>query len=336
MRFCRQGQFFASPVSDRLLAFCAVALWVSPHSASASPNDLLAHYRFQTNGNDALGRSPAFVLTNGNRTVAGATVPAFVTVMNPPFTNGVLYVNGQYEPNGHSTHYLGTGSIGDLNYESFSIAFQFYPLPLKRSAFNLNKLERKLNSWTHGRYSRWRGFDKNIYGTANLLTGGESYRWFGLNREDNKLQVTLNNQNFVHQFKGATVRPNRWHQVICSLDLKQRKIVTLLDGRQLETVLLPANFRLDIIDSAKDRGDRAFSFVNYSNGSVFYGYVASLEIFGHALTEPEMAGLSAELNAQRSKFPGMPVPWAALILGLAAAGALGFAALTRFRKTGRR
>jgi len=76
--------------------------------AGALAGDLIAHYRFDTNGSDSLGRSPPFVVTNGDQSRAGITYAAAFAVANAPFTNGVLYVNGLYEPNGHFVNYLGT------------------------------------------------------------------------------------------------------------------------------------------------------------------------------------------------------------------------------------
>src|SRR6266516_3302557 len=88
--------------------------------AGALAGDLIAHYRFDTNGSDSLGRSPPFVVTNGDQSRAGVTYAAAFAVTNAPFTNGVLYVNGRYEPNGHFVNYLGTAPIKDLRYESFA------------------------------------------------------------------------------------------------------------------------------------------------------------------------------------------------------------------------
>lgn len=282
--------------------------------AGSDTNGLLAHYPLETNGEDVMGQSRPFMLTNGDRVLAGATIPAFVIVTRAPFTNGVLFVNGQYAPNGHFTHYFASGPIPGLSYGSFSISVQFYPLPMKRGASSLNQIERKLDRWTSGRYTHWRGFDKNIHNTANILTGGQGYRWFGLSREHNRLQLTLNNQAFVHEFKSAAVAPNRWHHLICSMDLKQRKIYTCLDGRQLETIALPPDFKLEVVGSQDDADDREFTFVNYSNGSVFYGYAAHLKIFGRALSETEIARLYAESDAERPTFPKTPSRWLAVIL----------------------
>ena len=131
------------------------AIFVLLAASSTSAGELVAHYRFDTNGNDGVGTNPPFLVTTRQ---AQPGVPLFFAVTNAPFTNGVLFVNGLYEPNGHFVHYLGTEPLTDLHHDSFTISLDFYPLPQK-ARYNPNKLEEKLDTWTRGRYSRWRGID---------------------------------------------------------------------------------------------------------------------------------------------------------------------------------
>ena len=121
----------------------SLVLCVPRAFAGALAGDLIAHYRFDTNGSDSLGRSPPFVVTNGDQSRAGVTYAAAFAVTNAPFTNGVLYVNGRYEPNGHFVNYLGTAPIKDLRYESFTVGLDFYPLPKKRSRYSFNRSEER-------------------------------------------------------------------------------------------------------------------------------------------------------------------------------------------------
>jgi hypothetical protein len=290
--------------------------------ASSFSDELLAHYRFDTNGCDSLGKCPPFVVTNGDQLRAGAIIPAFFKITTPPFTNGVLYVDGQYEPNGHFVHYLGSGPITNLNYESFTVSLDFYPQPRKRGRSDFNRLENKLDAWTGGRYARWLGFNNRVLNTDNILTGGYSYRWLGFNHAQNLLNLTLNNQAFVHPFNRAPVKPGRWHNLICSVDLRQRKILTMFDGQLLEPITLPSDFKLSVIDSASKATEREFTFGNYSNGSVFRGYVAHLKLLGRALTKPELATLYQESIGERPTFPAPQFPWPTVILALVLASLL--------------
>ncbi len=297
----------------------SLVLWVPRAFADALAGDLIAHYRFDTNGSDSLGRSPPFVVTNGDQSRAGVTYAAAFAVTNAPFTNGVLYVNGRYEPNGHFVNYLGTAPIKDLRYESFTVGLDFYPLPKKRSRYSFNRLEAKLDSWTRGRYARWRGIDANLYNTDNILTGGYSYRWIGFNREDGLLNLTLNNQSFAHRFKDVAVKPGRWHNLICSVDLQRRKILTVFDGHPLEAITLPSDFKLEVAGGPGDTTEREFTFDNHSNGSVFFGYAAHLKILGRALAESEVASLYNESLSEPPKFPRRHFLWPAVILILVVA-----------------
>src|SRR5689334_17373900 len=97
----------------KLLAVTALAILCSGHAfASAFQNDLIAHYRLGTNGIDSLGKSPPLVTTNESK------ITAYTVLLHPNarFTNGVLHVNGLYEPNGIQIHYLSTGPIEELSY----------------------------------------------------------------------------------------------------------------------------------------------------------------------------------------------------------------------------
>ena len=300
----------------------------APTFAALPGADLIAHYRFDTNGNDALGRSPPFVVDLDDLSRAGLAFTTTPGVTNSPFIHGVLYVSGRYEPNGQRVNYLSTAPIGDLRYESFTVSLDFYPLPTPRG---LTKLEAILDSWTRGFYARCIGLDRNVSNAQNLLTGGYSYRWFGLNREHGVLNLTLNNQAFLHPYNTAAVKPGQWHNLICSFDLQRRQIRTMFDGQLLEPITLPPDFKLHVIGTSFDAADGEFTFANYSNGSVFFGYAAHFRILARALAEPELASLYSELSSELPNFPARHFPWVSVLLLMALAGPI-FLFLLRLRK----
>jgi hypothetical protein len=171
-------------------------------ACQAQCGELIAFYRFNTNGEDSLGRNRPFGLTDcaPNNRAIGLT-PTFI-VAEPPLTNGVLYLDGRYEPNGFRlNNYLGTPLFKNFDYRSFAISLDFCPLPLMPPPRPFWKLEQKLDLWTHGRYSRRFGYHAhpNVFDPCNIITGGHSYRWIGFNRRDNKLHLTLNNGAFEHR-----------------------------------------------------------------------------------------------------------------------------------------
>jgi hypothetical protein len=189
-----------------------------------------------------------------------------------------------------------------LNYESFTISLDFFPLRTRQTR-SLRGFEKKLNEWTRGYYRRF--FVERWGPPSNILTGGSWYRWLGFNPATNGLEITLNNQVFRHEFSGSVVRLDEWHNLICSLDLRRKEIVTILDGRALEIVKLPENFQLEIVGTDREAGDKELTFVNYSNGKIFNGYAAHLRVFSRALVTSEMTNLYSDLALERKSLPAL-------------------------------
>lgn len=265
------------------LSMVAVSAFVN------TTNGLIACFRLARDGSDSIGSS------------------SLMSLSNAPFVHGTLYLNGYYEFGSTTNGYRATAAIPGLNYESFGFAIDFYPLPTGRRT-GPNRVERFLDYLTRGDYAQWFGhYPRN---DSNILTGGTSYRWLGFRLETNLLQLTLNNQEFTHTF--VHVEPGHWHNLICSLDLHRRQILTMLDGQRLETVYLPKNFKLDVIGSGDDVSDRAFTFVNYSNGSVFHGFAANLKVFGASLTASELDALYQAISTERPQFNPRKVPFSAV------------------------
>lgn len=271
-------------------------------------NDLIAFFPLRSDGEDATRHSPPLQLTNA------------------PFSNDVLYLNGVYEPlhsvPGSGYGYHATASVSDFDYHSFTIGLDFFPLKTKHTR-HLRPFEMKLNDWTRSYYSRL--FAERWGPPDNFLTGGTWYRWLGFDPGTNGFEITLNNQTFRHQFHGVAVRLGEWHNLICSLDLPRKQIVTMLDGHVLETVRLPNDFKFEVAGTERDAGDKELTFVNYSNGKVFNGYAAHLRVFARALTASEMTDLYSELALERKSLPAMvgsesPFGWLGMFLLVTAVG----------------
>ncbi len=282
-----------------LSVFVAASSLVSAGSFSQS-TALLAHYPLSTNGADRLGKCPPFVVIDTLSVGSPSGAKGSTQATSFPFMNGVLYVDGIYEPNGRRIDYLGTAPLRALNYRSWTLSLDFYPVPIKRAQTQLSAIERGLDSFSQGRYSRWMGILPND--TANVLTGGYSYRWFIVQRDDNFLRLALNNGSWSYQFHRVSVAPWSWHNLICSVDLTEKKILTFFDGKQLETINLPPNFRLEVVGSPDGLTDQEFVFANHGNGSVFHGYAANLRVFARSLTPTEMATLYDQLRPERPTF----------------------------------
>lgn len=287
------------PLKNAELLLVAFLAWLSFSALAWESNDCIAIYRLNNTSNDSLGKTEAFISSD------------------TCFSNHVLFVDGNYNLIATpglgvcwKTIYRGTPLLTNLNYEAFAFSLDFYPLSIRIPKRPLNGFERRLNSLTSGANALW--FGKSETDRA-IFIGGDSYRWIGFDQRGGALRLTLNNQRFIHRFPDAQVRPNRWHQLVCSVDLQGKRILTSLDGRQLESVELPMDFKLEVLGSTAESTDREFTFINYSSGSVFYGYASNLEIFSRALTESEIASLVQESASERPVFPKDSLGWERLL-----------------------
>jgi hypothetical protein len=194
---------------------------------------------------------------NGNANDEIRSNPAF-RLKNTQFKENALYLNGEYETPFHVGYYA-VCATPKLDYMSFTVALKF-----KAEEFGPDK--------------------------TNLLTGGTACRWFGMNRsEAGNLAVTLNNQDFTHEIKDATLETGKWTTVACSVDVSARKVVVFLNGKKAADIDLPKDFKLRVIDTEFEDTDKQWTFTNYSNGSVFHGLVDELVIFGKALSPEQLA-----------------------------------------------
>jgi TonB family protein len=201
--------------------------------------NLLAWYKFGSDGSDATGISRPFSLSG-----------------NTVFRDGSLYLNGVYEVSVEKA----VANVPRLNYLHFTAALDF-----KAETFDVKK--------------------------RVILYGGTAYRWWGLGWNNGFLELTLNNGSFRHLFESAELSQGAWHNVICSADLSAGVIRTVLDGKALEDVQLPQDFRLEVVGSQREGGDKQFTFANYGIGTTFQGYVNNLRIYGDSLSAAELHSL---------------------------------------------
>jgi hypothetical protein len=179
---------------------------------------------------------------------------------NTQFKDNALYLNGLYD-GGNKDGFRAVCRTPKLDYTQFTVALRFKP-----EACGQRK--------------------------DNLVTGGTSYRWFGMSRSPTgNLTITLNNQDFSHEIKGAAIDPGKWTVVACGIDLGKRKIAVYLNGKRAADIDLPAEFKLRIIDANVKEQDKVWTFTSYSNGNVFHGLVDELIIYGEMLSPREFAAI---------------------------------------------
>lgn len=214
-------------------------------------------------------------------------------LIRTPFAGDSLFLNGEYE-HGGSGGFRAIARIPGLAYQSLTFGLHFLPLD-----FEPAKAPSRWQSWVAiaGGFFGWNpSFGHS--GHETIIVGGTSYRWLGYRQVDDTLELTLNNQSFVHRFTNVTVQVGEWHSLVCTLDLEARRVATLFDGRRLPDVSLPADFRLEVIGSERGAADREFTFSNYSKGEAFHGYAAGLLVGARALAETELGAFVSALLAE--------------------------------------
>jgi hypothetical protein len=127
----------------------------------------------------------------------------------------------------------------------------------------------------------------------NLLTGGLSYRWFGLQTtEAGVLTVTFNNQSFFEDIEKAVLEEGKWATVACGVNVPGRKVVVYFNGKQVAQINLAKDFELAVVKSKEKVRDKSWSFTNYSNGNVFHGLVKELLLYDRVLSPEEFEKVS--------------------------------------------
>jgi Concanavalin A-like lectin/glucanases superfamily len=198
---------------------------------------------------------------NGDAKDASENNPDF-ELKNAEFKDNTLYLNGRYELEliigGESVGYRAVCETKSLDYENFSVALRF-----EAEDFGLNK--------------------------NNLITGGTSSRWFGLERSPNgNLVVTLNNNAFQKELTGVTMEKGKWTVVACSVNILERKVIAALNGKVVAVIDLPKDFKMAVTKWEQKDSDKVWAFTNYSTGKVFHGRVDELLIYRRALNAEEL------------------------------------------------
>lgn len=180
---------------------------------------------------------------------------------NATFSDNALYLNGKYEISRDPQGYRVICSTPSLNYAAFTVAVRF-----------------KAEEFDSGR--------------SNIIAGGEAYRWIVINRTgDGNLNIILNNYRFRHEIKGARINEGEWTVVACGVDVVLGKLTVYLNKVKVAEVELPRRFRFEVEDSVFAKTDKAWTFTNYSNGTVFHGLMDEMIIYERMLSEEEFAGI---------------------------------------------
>jgi hypothetical protein len=199
----------------------------------------------------------------GNANNLGKGVAKF-ELKNAPFKDKALYLNGKYEWGAGGNGFRAVCYTPTMNYETFTVAIKIKPEELGRL--------------------------KN-----NLITGGLSYRWFGMETTaGGNLTITFNNQSFSEDIEKAVLEEGKWATVACGVNVPGRKVVVYLNGKNVAKITLPKDFELSVVKSKEKVRDKAWSFTNYSNGNVFHGWVTELLLYDRVLSSEEFEKVSLQ------------------------------------------
>jgi hypothetical protein len=126
-----------------------------------------------------------------------------------------------------------------------------------------------------------------------LLVGGPSFRWLVLSiRDQNHLELSLNNHAFHHLIENVTITNGEWSVLAVSFDLKARKVIVYFNGARAAQISLPPDFVLEIMNDTEFKEyDKAWTFTNYSYGGTFQGLVAGLLTFDTILSDEQVKRL---------------------------------------------
>lgn len=206
---------------------------------------------------------------NGDANDENKENPAF-NLKNTEFRDNALYLNGNYEFRPTKVGYHAVCTTSKLDYKKFTVALRFKP-----EEFGEEK--------------------------SNLLTGGTACRWFGMNRSRaGNLTITLNNQSFTHEIKGAALEKGKWTTVACGVDISDRKVIVYHNGKKVANIELPKNFKLGVLGSDFEDSDKQWSFSNYSNGDAFHGLVDELIILGRILSPTDFEQILSRPQIERA------------------------------------
>lgn len=162
------------------------------------------------------------------------------------FVGNTLQCGGKYT--GDNT--LQTSSMYEMSYKNFSFNLDFNPKDTERNV---------------------------------LLKIGYATRWFGVSIYENKLAINFDNGSWIYLLNETTVTPEKWHNLICAIDVEQRIVRVMLDGKRLDDLLFDEDVSFEWI-AEKWTQDKQFCFMSWGNGQLFEGFVDNLFIYDDTLT----------------------------------------------------
>ncbi len=127
-----------------------------------------------------------------------------------------------------------------------------------------------------------------------ILVGGERYRWIGISTSSDKLEIRLNNGN-IKFLTQQSITLNQWHNIIVSVNQKEKNISICYDGIFLNDIKLPDDFIFDTVKN-KVNHQKHFTFQDYGYGGIFHGYFDNITVYSASLKKHEMEYIYTKEN----------------------------------------
>jgi hypothetical protein len=127
--------------------------------------------------------------------------------------------------------------------------------------------------------------------SGNILSGGPSYRWFGLEADGGilALRLSVKGGSFFVPFVNVRLQSNQWYQVAASVDLDSGQVGVFLNGIRVGELYVGAAAVFNVVGTSSEPWDKVFSFRNHGNASTLVGCADNLQIYSRAASDAEVA-----------------------------------------------
>lgn len=142
--------------------------------------------------------------------------------------------------------------------------------PLSGGSNPCNIATPNLNGFNFNSFSIQIQFNAEVLKYMPVVVGGSSFRWIGFELTESGGIVLLTNNSQRESCTGA-YQPNEWHTALLTYNGSEGKLY-------LDSIL-----RCTVAFSLENGGDRDVSVINYSNATIFQGYVRELKIFNEPI-----------------------------------------------------
>jgi hypothetical protein len=109
--------------------------------------------------------------------------------------------------------------------------------------------------------------------------------------------IGFNNGDVAAQdIPGMQLLPGVWYRATVSVNVHERRVLVMLDGKKVAEITLPPGFAFQLGEPSTATDELAFMFTNYSSGETFTGEVDELTVLSRAMSESELTAFAEDLQ----------------------------------------